>query len=148
MTESHTRAIPRLLASPARPRPREAPAAQHPVPEPPLDNPFPYDRHGWEQAIRFSELKPDVRLVAMMLAHYASPMGCLGSEAMIAGRLAKACGLRPDDRVRGALGVLERRGYLLRLPAPLSPGGHVVGPRPANLTLPRDYAPPQPGGRP
>lgn len=105
-----------------------------------------YDRHGWERAIRYSELRPDVRLVAMMLAHHADTNGHIPSgQVLIAGRLAKACGLRPDDRVRGALSVLENRGYISR-PAGLR--GPDILPRPLTLTLPPGYLPTAPNPRP
>lgn len=122
----------------ARPRPPAAAAADVPA--------RPYERQAWEQAIRFSELKSDARLVAMMLAHYARPTGTVSGDVLIAGRLAKACGLRPDDRVRGALSLLERRGYLTRQPAQRTPPGHA--PRPVALTLPPRYQPPNTGGAP
>lgn len=126
--------------------PRTAVAADAPAPSdaPPSDAP-PYDRHTWEQAVRFSELRPDARLVAMMLAHYARPTGIVSGDVLIVGRMAKACGLRPDDRVRGALSVLERRGYLTRPPAQLAPSGYACRPRPVTLTLPPSYRPPHPG---
>ncbi|MEW2636439.1 hypothetical protein AB0903_33585 [Streptomyces sp. NPDC048389] len=108
--------------------------------------PLSYDRHGWERAIRYSQFKPDVRLVAMMLAHHADADGHIPSgHALIAGRLAKACGLRPDDRVRGALGLLEKRGYLSR---PRGERGPNILPRPVTLTLPPGHLPTAPDPRP
>jgi hypothetical protein len=105
-----------------------------------------FDRHTWEQAIRYSTLHPYSRLLAMMLAHYADGRGHIPSgEVLVAPRLAKVCGIPVQD-VHISLNVLYRERYIDRGEA----GGHT--PRSVTLTLPPSYRRPQhlhsPGGRP
>jgi hypothetical protein len=98
-----------------------------------------FDRHTWEQAIRYSTLHPYSRLLAMMLAHYANGSGHIpSSDVLVAARLAKACGI-PQQDAHISLAVLYRERYIDRGPT----GGH--SPRSVTLTLPPSYRPPHPG---
>lgn len=105
-----------------------------------------FDRHTWEQAIRYSELHPYSRLMAMMLAHYADGCGHIpSSDVLVAARLAKACNVPVQD-VHISLAVLYRERFIDRG----EPSGHT--PRSVTLTLPPGYRRPErphsPGGRP
>lgn len=121
MTESHTRPTPRLLDTTAvRADTDPAPAA-------------PYNRGTWEQAVRYSDLHPFSRLLAMMLAHYADGAGHIpSSDILAAPRLAKACNVSLQN-IGMSLNVLYRERYLDRGPV----GGHA--PRSVTLTLPPSY---------
>ncbi|QQM44981.1 hypothetical protein [Streptomyces liliifuscus] len=124
---------PRLIAEPPRREVAEQRLAARPL----------FDRHTWEQAIRYSELHPYSRLLAMMLAHYADGTGHIpSSDVLVAPRLAKACNVPVQD-VHISLSVLYRERYIDRG----EPSGHT--PRSVTLSFPPGYQRPHsPGDRP
>lgn len=105
-----------LAARAARPQVLDRPA---PAPVPP---PAPTVGHGWsreayEVAVRFSEMHPNARLVAFILAHFADPdTGVIAAARVPELRnLARAAGIN-DTKARYSLTALTHREFIVREP--------------------------------
>lgn len=115
---------------PHRAVPTSAAIAAVPAPA----HPSTYDRHEWESALQASDLYQQVRLVGLVLAHHAGPVGYL-PEAGIQSlpRLSRLAAL-PRREAKLGLRDLERAGFIWREPVP--PGRLTQLARPLTLTMP------------
>lgn len=73
-----------------------------------------YDRPVWEHALLASDLRRDLRLVGLVLAHHADPLGRLPVDGPQ--RVESLCALARIDgkRIRVILRELELSGFLRR----------------------------------
>lgn len=98
----------------------------------------PFDRAAWESTLLASDLRRDLRLVGLILAHHADATGRLPVDGPQ--RLESLCALAHinGDRIRVILRELEASGYLRR------PNLHTWrnrdAARPITLTLPAAVA--------
>lgn len=115
MTERFTTPTPRDLAA----RSRRPEVLTHPVPAPgaaPGRAAGEWSRDGFESAVRVSELHPNARLVAFLLAQLADATGFIAAENVPERYgLARAANL-PDIRVRRSLASLTERQWMTRAP--------------------------------
>lgn len=76
-----------------------------------------WDREAYETGIRFSDLHPNARLCAFLLAHFADPhTGVIASERVPELRsLARAAGIN-EVKVRYSLAGLTHRQWMARAP--------------------------------
>ncbi|WP_055527756.1 hypothetical protein [Streptomyces graminilatus] len=113
----------------------------------PSAEPVPYDRARWEGAVLAGNLPYMARLVALVLAHLAGPLGELPAGGTHnAERLADLCRL-PRKQTRISLNVLENTGHFRRPSIHTWENRDVL--RPITLTLPSAAVrqePPHPGG--
>lgn len=113
MAERFAAPTPRDLAV----RTRRPEAIEHPAPALAPRAGRTWDREAFETAIRFSDLHPNARLCAFLLAHFADPhTGVIASERVPELRsLARAAGIN-DVKARYSLAGLTHRQWMAREP--------------------------------